>query len=182
MIICGPKAPKPSPTTRSPTETPHTSAPFSRMRPHISLPSSPSWMNPSDRNTSQKLSPAASTPTRTSRASRARAGSGCTDGRSNAPPWSGARTHSASSGRTSRSSPSPARTSRATRRRPSRYAMWFSGSGYSSSLTRSGAGAMDAGSRSIILGRRCAASRSTALPNPHRTAPAIDPPRSRSRT
>ena len=59
--------------------------------------------------------------------------------------------------------------------------MWFSGSGYSSSLTRSGAGAIDAGSRSIILGRRCAASRSTALPKPHSTAPASDPPRSRSR-
>ena len=59
--------------------------------------------------------------------------------------------------------------------------MWLSESGYSTSLARSGAGAIDAGSRSIILGRRWAASRSTALPNPHSTAPASEPPRSRSR-
>ena len=78
VTIAAANAPKPSPTIGSPTETRETSEPTSRMRPHISRPRFPSGMKPSERNTSQKLSPAASTPTRTSRGSSGGAGSGLT--------------------------------------------------------------------------------------------------------
>ena len=62
-----PSVPNPSPTTRSPTETVDTSAPTSTTRPQNSSPSRPSPMTPRERNMSKKLSPAASTATRTSR-------------------------------------------------------------------------------------------------------------------
>ena len=60
--------------------------------------------------------------------------------------------------------------------------MCVSGSGYRSSLTRPDRGGGAPGSRSIILGWRCAASRATTLPKPHSVAPAISPPRSFSTT
>ena len=101
-------------------ETVDTSEPTSRMRPHISRPSSPSSMKPRDRNTSQKFNPAASTATRTSFGSRECAGRGCTNGLSKTPAGSGASTQLGSSGRESRSDSAPARTRRAARRRPPR--------------------------------------------------------------
>ena len=60
--------------------------------------------------------------------------------------------------------------------------MWSSGSGYIRSSARSGAAAEWAGSRSIILGCRCTASRATALPKPQSDAPASAPGASRSST
>ena len=120
VTIAAANAPKPSPTTGSPTETRETSEPTSRMRPHISRPRFPSGMKPSERNTSQKLSPAASTPTRTSRGASGGAGSGWTYGFSKIPSGSGASAHSGSSGSVRRSTSAPARTSRATRRAPRR--------------------------------------------------------------
>ena len=71
VTISGANAPNPSPTTWSPTATDETRRnPMSTTYPHISLPRSPSSMKPSERNTSQKLRPAASTATRTSLGSR----------------------------------------------------------------------------------------------------------------
>ena len=72
---------------------------MSRTYPHNSLPRSPSSMKPSERNTSQKLSPVASTETRTSFRSSVRGGSGLTSGLSNTPLRLGASTHDDSSGK-----------------------------------------------------------------------------------
>ena len=93
-----------------------------------------------ERNTSQKLSPAASTATRTSPGPGERA-KGSARIRSREPPASGSTSHGDPSGGVSRAVPSPVRTSRAACRRPNRYAMWVSGSGYSSSLARSSSAA-----------------------------------------
>ena len=77
---------------------------------------------------SRKLSPAASTATRTSRGSGERV-NGSAGNRSRAPLASGSTSQGDPSGAVSRAVPSPVQTSRAAWWRPSRYAMWVSGSG-----------------------------------------------------
>ena len=120
VTISGAKAPNPSPTTRSPMETVETSEPVPTTCPHSSRPRSPSSMKPRERNTSQKLSPAASTATRTSFGSRVRGGSGFISGLSNTPLLFGASTQCESSGRANRSPSASGRTRRAAFRLPER--------------------------------------------------------------
>ena len=182
VITSGPKALNASPTTRSPAATSATAGPTSTTRPHISRPSRPESRAPVARSTSRKLRPAASIATRTSPASRGSGETVSARSPSRAPPGSGASRHPPSSGKAIRAVPAPIRTRRATWRRPVRYAMWFSRSGYSSSSVRWDGGAASPGSRSIIRVPRCGASRTAALPKPQSVAPAISPDCSRSTT
>ena len=122
VTVSDPKVPNASPTTRSPTATVDTSDPTSRTRPQNSPPTSPSSMRPMERNTSQKLRPAASTATRTSPGPGERV-KGSARRRSREPPASGSTSQGNPSGGVSRAVPSPVRTSRAAWRRPNRYAI-----------------------------------------------------------